>query len=102
METIDWIELIIGLVFGTIMFILWRRNKSKPKMWPRIFGIWGGVYTFVLFMVGSMMRRPIAEFINYTTENFLWSLGMGIWVYFCGRILARRFPNEKDYNHKRK
>lgn len=102
METIDWIELIIALVFLTIGLILWRRNKSKPKMWPRIFGIWGGVYTFVLFMTISIMRRPTTELIDYMTENFLWSITLGMWTYFCGHILVRRFPNEKDYNHKRK
>lgn len=92
METIDWIELIIALVFLTIGLILWRRNKSKPKMWPCIFGIWGGVYTFVLFMTISIIRRPTTELIDYTTENFVWSLGLGIWAYFCGRVLVRRMP----------
>jgi len=100
MELIDWIALILGLIWLAIILTLWRRNKSNPKVWPRIFGIGGGVYTFVLFMIGSILKRPTSEFVNYTITNFLWSLGMGIWVYFCGRILARRFPNEKDYNHK--
>jgi len=92
MKTIDWIPLIIALVFGTIMLILWIRNKSKANMWPRIFGVWGGIYAFVLFMAVSIMQKPIAELFDYTTENFLWSLALGIWAHFCGRVLVRRMP----------
>ena len=55
---------------------------------------------FVLSMIDSWLLWPKSEFADYIISNSLWSLGMGIWVYFCGRILIRRFPNEKDYNHK--
>jgi hypothetical protein len=100
METIDWIDLILGLICVAIMLILLRQNK--PKMWPRIFGIGGGMFMFVLSMIRSWLLWPKSEFVDYIISNFLWSLAMGIWAYFCGRILVRRFSNEKDYNHKRK
>ena len=96
MKTINWIQLMIALVFGTIMLFPWKRNKSKANMGPRFFGVWGGidafVLFFVLFMAGSIMQRPIAELFDYTTENFLWSFALGIWAYFCGRVLVRRMP----------
>ena len=53
---------------------------------------------FVLLMIGDWLLRPRSEFADYTISNSLLSLAMGIWAYFCGRILIHRFPNEKDYN----
>ena len=57
---------------------------------------------FVLSMIHSWLLWPRSEFADSIISNSLWSLAMGIWAYFCGRILVRRFPHEKDYNHKRK
>jgi hypothetical protein len=91
METIDWIALTLGLIWGTVMFILWRRNK--PKLWPRIFGIGAGVYMFVLLMTGSMLLRPISEFVDYTITNFLLSLPAGIVAYFSARKIARNMAD---------
>ena len=91
METIDWISLIIGLIWGAIILILWRRNE--PKKWPHIFGVGGGTFLFVLLMTQSILFWPRPEFVGYTISNFLWSLAMGVACYFSGRILARRFPN---------
>jgi hypothetical protein len=91
METMDWISLITGSIWLVIILILWRRNK--PKKWPRIFGIGGGTYMFVLLMTQSILFWPRPEFTGYTISNFFWSLAMGIVCYFSGRILAQRFPD---------
>ena len=98
METMDWIGLILGSVCLIIMLMLLKQNKSQPKVWPRIFGIGGGIFTFVLLMIGDWLLRPRSEFVDYTNSNSLLSLAISIWVYFCGHILIRRLPNEKDYN----
>jgi hypothetical protein len=73
------------------MLILLRRNKSKPNLWPRIFGVGGWAYGFVTLMIGSILLWPKSETINYTIANFLWSLAGGIVCYFSGRIFVRRF-----------
>jgi hypothetical protein len=83
MRTMDWIALILGVIWGIIILILWRRSKSK--MWPRIFGIGGGIFSFVLMMTQSIQFWPRSEFLNYTISNFLWSLAIGIVCYFSGR-----------------
>jgi peptidoglycan/LPS O-acetylase OafA/YrhL len=82
-------QLLLGVVWGTGMLILWRRYKSKPKLWPRILGIGIGLYGFVSLMTGSMLLWPKSEFLNYTVENLFWSLAGGIVCYFGGRKLAR-------------
>ena len=102
MEMIDWIELILGLVWGTVVLILWRQNRSNPNRWPRIFGMGGGTFMLVLSMTRTILLRPISEFVKYTIPNILLSLAMGAICYISGRELARRFPNLKDYNHERK
>ncbi|MCI0610587.1 MAG: hypothetical protein L0Z71_16195 [Anaerolineae bacterium] len=86
--------LILGVVWGTGMLILWRRNKSKPEMWPRIFGVGTGVYGFVSLMLGSILFRPISELVNYTITNFFWSLVLSIIAYFGGRRMARHFQDK--------
>jgi len=83
------VQLTFGLVWGVAIFILYKRNKSKPKLWPRIFGIGIGVFWFVVSMIGSMMLWPISEFVNYTITNSLWSLAAGIVGYFSGHKIAR-------------
>lgn len=82
-------QLLLGVVWGTGMLILWKRNKSRPKIWPRILGIGGGLYGFVSLMTGSMLLWPKSEFLDYTIENLFWSLAGGIVLYFSGRKLAR-------------
>ena len=84
-------QLILGVVWGVGMFILWRRNRSKPKVWPRIFGLGGGLYMFALSILGLLGSRPTSEFVDYVTSNFFWSVAVGIIAYFSGRMLARRF-----------
>ena len=84
-------QLILGVVWGVGMFILWRRNRSKPKVWPRIFGLGGGLYMFALSILGLLGPRPTSEFVDYVTSNFFWSVAVGIIAYFSGRMLARRF-----------
>ena len=49
--------LIPGLVWGTGMLVLLKRNKS--------------------------------EFVDYTIENFFWTLAVGRMGYFSGRKIAR-------------
>jgi len=90
MTTMDWITLSMGVIWGTIILILWKRNKSN--MWPRIFGIGGSVYLFVVSMTQSVLFWPRSDFWEYTISNSLWSLAVGIVCYFSGRQLARRFP----------
>jgi len=93
-DTIDMILLVVGLVWGVILLYLWRRNKSKPKMWPRLLGIGGWVYGFTSLMTTSILLSPKSEIVNYTISNFLWSLAVGVVCYFSGRILADRFGKQ--------
>jgi hypothetical protein len=86
------VVLALGLVWGTIMLILWKRRKTKPKTWPNLLGIGTGIYTFVAFMTFSIFLRPISEFPNYTITNILWSLALGGIGYTSGRKIARNMP----------
>lgn len=87
-------QLILGLVCGTGMLILLNRNKSSPKIWPRILGLGGALYLFVASMIGSVLLRPVSEIVDYTISNFFWSIMLGIVSYFSGHILARRFGKQ--------
>ena len=93
MELKDWLELLIGVIWGAMMLVLWRRNKSKPKIWPRIFGIGGATYMLVLGEVESIFRRPTSDVSYDLINNIPWSLAIGVVCYFSGHKLARRFPN---------
>jgi len=88
-------QLILGVVWGVGMLILLRRNKSEPDMWPRIFGVGGGLFMFALSILGSLEPRPTSEFVDYISSNFFWSVAIGIIAYFSGRILARDAKNRK-------
>jgi hypothetical protein len=88
-------QLLIGVVWGTGILILWRRYKSRPDTWPRIFGIGGAIYMFVLSIVTSVLLRPSSELVNYIAESIFWSFAVGIVAYFSGRVLATRFRNIK-------
>ena len=96
MEPIDLIT-IIGLIVGfflvAVMYVLLKRRILKPKMLPRVLGIGVGLYAFVSMMTISLLLRPVSEVVDYTIENFFWSLVLAIAAYFNGRELARRFPN---------
>jgi len=91
LDLITAVQIILGSVCGVFMIILFIRNKSTPKVWPRIFGVGGGVFMFVLSMVTSMLSRPIFEFVDYTIPNLMWTFVIGIMGYFGGRMIARRF-----------
>jgi hypothetical protein len=93
MEPKDLFELISGLIWGIGMLIIWNRNKSQPKIWPRIFGVGGGVYIFILLMIRSLLRGP--EFLHDIVVNLLFSLVFGTVCYFSGRELARRFGRKQ-------
>ena len=91
----DWsaiAQLTTGVIWGTGMLIIWRRNKSKPKTWPWIFGVGATVYMFVLSLLGSILpTRPMAQLLDYAISNFFWSFFIGVIAYFSGHMLARRF-----------
>ena len=89
METKDLFELVFGLIGGIVMLVLWSRNKSRPKMWPRIFGVGGGVFTFMLMMTGSILFWPKSEFLRNIIASFLMSLVFGMVGYFSGHKLVR-------------
>jgi hypothetical protein len=94
MTPIDLISILLlipGLFLAVVAHILIRQGKLKPKTWPRVLGVGGGVYMFVSSMVTSVLLRPISEFVDYTIASFLLSLVLGIVGYFSGRELARRF-----------
>ena len=82
-------QLMLGVVWGTGILMLWKRNKSKPNMWPRMLGFGAGLYGLVSLMTGSILLRPKSEFVDYAIENLFWSLAVGIVCYFSGRKLAR-------------
>jgi len=94
-DLITIVVLIFGLVWGTIMLILWRRRKTKPKTWPHLLGIGVGIYMLVSSMTASILLRPISEFVNYTITNFILSLAIGAVSYFSGRMIARRAQDKK-------
>ena len=83
--------LILSLLLATIMYVLLKQRKLKPKALPRILGVGGGIFWFAGSMTASILLWPKSEFIDYTIANFLWSLAAGVVCYFSGRIFARRF-----------
>jgi hypothetical protein len=91
MESKDLFELIYGLIWAAGLIMLWIRNKSKPNLWPRIFGVGGGACIFILLMTENIMRGPKSEILQDTIANLLLSLVFGVVCYFSGRELARRF-----------
>jgi len=95
MHTIDFVAPIFGLIWGMVIYILLRQNKSKPELWPRILGFGVGTYAFLSLMTASMLSLPKSEFLAYTVENLFWSLPLGIIGYVGGRAYARRRENKK-------
>ncbi len=97
MKPIDFIALIFGLLWAIVTFILVRikRNKSKLKTWPLIFGIGTGVYMFVSIMTASILLRPRSEFVEHLATGLFLSLVVGIVGYISGHMLARRRENKK-------
>ena len=95
MKAMDLVPLIFGLVWALVTFVLLKRNNSKPSTWAPILGIGIGVYIFVMLMTGSILRKPISEFLDYTITNFSLALPLGIIGYFTGRGYARRRENKK-------
>ena len=88
-DLITIVVIIYGLVWGTIMLILWRRSRTKPKTWPGLLAIGIGVYLFVSSMTASLLLRPISEFVDYTITNFILSFAVGVIGYFSGHKIAR-------------
>ena len=82
-----------GLILGGALLILTKRGKLKLETWPRIVGIGGEVYLFMLLMIQSILGRPPSEFLNYTLNNVVLSLAFGIVAYFSARKIARARPN---------
>ena len=95
MTSIDLIAPVFGIIWGIVMYILLKQNKSKPELWPRIGGFGVGGYAFLTLMTSSMLSWPKSEFLAYTVENLLWSLPAGIIGYLSGRAYARRRENKK-------
>ena len=95
MSAIDFVAPIFGLIWGMVIYILLKQNKSKPELWPRILGFGIGTYGFLSLMTASMLSLPKSEFLAYTVENLLWSLPAGIIGYLSGRAYARRRENKK-------
>jgi hypothetical protein len=87
-------QLILGVIWGTAILIFLRRNQSKPKLWPRIFGIGTALFMIILSILGAFEPKPISELVDYMISNIFWSLIVGVIAYFSGRILARRFGNK--------
>jgi hypothetical protein len=93
MSPIDLISIvlfILGLFLATVTHILIKRGKLKPETWPRVFGIGTGAFIFIGSMIGSILRRPLSEIVDYTVTNFFWSLAFGIVGYIGGLSLERR------------
>jgi hypothetical protein len=93
MGTMDWIALVLGLIWGVIILIIWKRNP--PQRWPWIFGIGGGIYMFILFMTYSLLQRPKSDFVYDLGIGLLFALAVGIVCYISGHMLARRFQNKR-------
>lgn len=94
----DWItiaQLTTGVIWGTGMLIVWRKNKSKPRMWPRMFGVGVTIYMLVLMLIGIILQtRPTSQLLDFIISNFFWSLFMGGIAYFGGHMAARRFEKK--------
>jgi quinol-cytochrome oxidoreductase complex cytochrome b subunit len=87
-------QLILAVAWGTAMLIFLRRNKSNPKLWPRIFGIGAAIFMIILSVLGTLKPKPVSELMDYIISNFFWSLVVGVIAYFSGRILVRRFGSK--------
>jgi hypothetical protein len=88
MESKDLFELIFGLIWLTGMLILWSRYKTNAKMWPRFFGVGGGVFVFILMMIENILFWPKSEFLYNTFTSFFFALAFGLVGYFSGHRLA--------------
>ena len=96
MSAIDFVAPLFGLIWGTAIYVLLRRNKSKPELWPPISGFGIGTYAFLSLMTASMLSLPKSEFLAYTVENLFWSLPLGIIGYVSGRAYARRIQDKNN------
>ena len=94
MSSMDFVAPTFALFWGIVTFILFRRNKSKPELWSRIFGFGAGMYAFSSLMIASILREPLSEFVDYTITNLFLSLPIGIISYLTGRAYARRRENK--------
>lgn len=90
MRPIDFIAPTFALLWGIVTLILFRRNKLKPELWPRILGFAAGMYAFSSLMTARILREPISEFVDYAITNLFWSLPFGVIGYLTGREYARR------------
>ena len=93
-DLITMVVLIVGLFLAMIMYVLLKRKKLKAATLPRIFGVSAGVYAFVVFMVFSILLRPVSELVHNTFTNLLSSLAFGIAGYIGGRRIARYYKDK--------
>lgn len=87
-------QLILGVIWGVAILIILRRNRSKPKLWPPIFGVGGAVFMCMLSILGALQPKPMSELVDYMISNFFWALVVGVIACFSGRMLMRRFGNK--------
>jgi len=93
-DLITIVMLIVGLFLAIVMYVLLKRKKLKAVALPRIIGIGVGVYAFVLFMVSSILLRPVSELVNATFTNLFSALVFGIVGYIGGRTIARHYQDK--------
>ena len=89
MKAKDLFELVFSLIGGTVLLVLWSRNKSRPKMWPRIFGVGGGIFAFMFGIIESILFWPKLELLHNIIASFLLALAFSIMGYFSGNKLVR-------------
>jgi len=92
-DLITIVMLIVGLFLAIVMYVLLKRKKLKAAALPRIFGVGIGIYAFVLFMVSSILLRPLSELVSYTITNLFSALVFGIVGYIGGRTIARHYQD---------
>jgi positive regulator of sigma E activity len=95
MDLVTILQILAGVVCGFLMILFFNRNKSNPTVWPRIFGIGGAVFMFIVSMIGSILSRPKSEYLDYTIASLAWSLVIGIMGYYGGYEIARRLKKTK-------
>ncbi len=63
------ILLAFGLALAIATYVLAKRNKLGPGMWPRILGIGALAFGFGSLMISGILLRPLSELLDYTLTN---------------------------------